>query len=281
MLKKSAKLSLILTACAIAVQSFAAPLSIEQQGSFAVGGTVKTSSGTYQPLPEIAKGKASNNFMDVFNASVQAGGQTLHGDHATVFYQIPSNPRPYPLVFLHGAGQSMRTWQTTPDGREGFQNIFLRKNYPVYLVDQPRRGWSGRSTVDAEIKATPDDQFWFAQFRIGTYPNFNQDVAFPQDEQSLNQFFRQMTPNTGAFDAKVISDSLINCLTALATAFWLPTRKEVLSAGWSVCKVIKSKALWRMNRATSHSLKEKCHRPLPVNLVTSNLRLQAKRTLKN
>lgn len=63
--------------------------------------------------------------MDVFNASVQTGGQTLHGDHAMVFYQIPSNPRPYPLVFLHSAGQSMRTWQTTPD-----------------------------------------DQFWFAQFRI-------------------------------------------------------------------------------------------------------------------
>ena len=132
MLKKSAKLSLILTACAMAVQSFAAPLSIEQQGSFAVGGTVKTSEGSYQPLPEIAKGKTSNNFMDVFSASIQAGGQTLHDDHATVFYQIPTNPRPYPLVFLHGAGQSMRTWQTTPDGREGFQNIFLRKNYPVY-----------------------------------------------------------------------------------------------------------------------------------------------------
>lgn len=233
MLKKSAKLSLILTACAIAVQSFAAPLSIEQQGSFAVGGTVKTSSGTYQPLPEIAKGKASNNFMDVFNASVQAGGQTLHGDHATVFYQIPSNPRPYPLVFLHGAGQSMRTWQTTPDGREGFQNIFLRKNYPVYLVDQPRRGWSGRSTVDAEIKATPDDQFWFAQFRIGTYPNFNQDVAFPQDEQSLNQFFRQMTPNTGAFDAKVISDSLDQLFNRIGNGV-LVTHSQGGIVGWLV-----------------------------------------------
>lgn len=86
MLKKSAKLSLILTACVMAVQSFAAPLSIEQQGSFAVGGTVKTSSGTYQPLPEIAKGKTGNNFIDVFNASIQAGGQTLHGDHATIFH---------------------------------------------------------------------------------------------------------------------------------------------------------------------------------------------------
>ncbi|MDG2938932.1 hypothetical protein P7M32_05435 [Bisgaard Taxon 10/6] len=53
MLKKSAKLSLILTACAMAVQSFAAPLSIEQQGNFTVGGIVKTSSGIYQPQPEI------------------------------------------------------------------------------------------------------------------------------------------------------------------------------------------------------------------------------------
>ncbi|EEV24361.1 hypothetical protein AM202_05374 [Actinobacillus minor 202] len=232
-MKKFAKLSALFTACTLAVQVYAAPLSIEQQDSFAVGGTVKTSEGTYQPLPEIAKGKESNNFMDVFNASIQAGGQTLHGDHATVFYQIPTNPRPYPLVFLHGAGQSMHTWQTTPDGREGFQNIFLRKNYPVYLVDQPRRGWSGRSTVDAEVKATPDDQFWFAQFRIGTYPNFNQGVAFPQDKASLDQFFRQMTPNTGAFDAKVISDSLDQLFNRIGNGV-LVTHSQGGIVGWLV-----------------------------------------------
>ena len=53
----------------------------------------------------------------------------------------------------------MRAWQTTPDGREGFQNIFLRKRYPVYLVDQPRRGQAGRSSAEGKITATPDDQF--------------------------------------------------------------------------------------------------------------------------
>lgn len=207
-MKKFAKLSTFLTACALAVQTYAAPLSIEQQGSFAVGGTVKTSEGTYNPTPDVVKGKESNNFLDVYSASIQSGGQTLHGDHAAVFYQIPSNAHQYPLVFLHGAGQSMRTWQTTADGREGFQNIFLRRQFPVYLIDQPRRGQAGQSTVEGKISATPDDQFWFAQFRIGTYPNFNQGVAFPQDAESLNQFFRQMTPNTGAFDGKVISDSV-------------------------------------------------------------------------
>ena len=207
-MKKLAKISTFLTALTLAVQTYAVPLSIEQQGSFAVGGSVKTSEGTYNPTPDVVKGKESNNFMDVYAASIQAGGQTLHGDHAAVFYQIPTNARKYPLVFLHGAGQSMRTWQTTPDGREGFQNIFLREKYPVYLVDQPRRGQAGQSAVEGKISATPDDQFWFAQFRIGTYPNFNKGVAFPQDEAALNQFFRQMTPNTGAFDGGVISDSI-------------------------------------------------------------------------
>lgn len=30
----------------------------------------------------------------------------------------------YPLVFLHGAGQSSKTWETTPDGRDGFKIYF-------------------------------------------------------------------------------------------------------------------------------------------------------------
>lgn len=172
-----AALSLALGACA---QSGNGRLTLAEQGSFAVGGTVKTSEGRYDANPAALKGN-NNDFWNVYQASTQAGGQTLHGDHAAVFYQIPERARSLPLVFLHGYGGSMRAWQTTPDGREGFQNIFLRKRYPVYLVDQPRRGQAGRSTVGSEIKATPDDQFWFAQFRIGSYPNFNQGVAFPQD----------------------------------------------------------------------------------------------------
>lgn len=194
--------------CATVAYAAPNPLIIEQQGSFAVGGIVKTSEGSYNPRPDITKDQTHNDFMDVYKVNITNGGQTLHGDHATVAYQIPSNAKDLPLVFLHGAGQSMRTWQTTPDGRDGWNNIFLRKNYAVYLVDQPRRGWSGRASVDSEISATPDDQFWFAQFRMGEYPKFFNGVAFPQDAVSLDQFFRQMTPNTEAFDVNVISDSL-------------------------------------------------------------------------
>ncbi len=40
----------------------------------------------------------------------------------------------------HGFGEFGKTWETTPDGREGYQTIFLRRRFSVYLIDQPRRG---------------------------------------------------------------------------------------------------------------------------------------------
>lgn len=166
------------------------PITIVEQGSFAAGGTVLQNKGTFDPY------------------KMGPEGQTLHGDHAYVFYQVPQNATGLPLVFLHGAGQSGKTWETTPDGREGFQTIFLRKGYPVYLVDQPRRGRAGNSTQSSQLVATPMDQTWFDTFRVGIYPNYFDGVSFPQDKESLNQYFRQITPNTGAYDPTVISDAM-------------------------------------------------------------------------
>ena len=62
------------------------PLTIAEQGSFFVGGTVIQADGTY----------STENPMS-------HAGQTFHGDHAYVSYQIPVNARRLPLVFLHGA----------------------------------------------------------------------------------------------------------------------------------------------------------------------------------
>ncbi|MCM4158560.1 alpha/beta fold hydrolase [Antarcticibacterium flavum] len=165
-------------------------IKIQEQGSFAVGGTVKKSPGTFDPVEHGA-----------FNPRNQSTeGQTLHGDHGTVFYQRPVNARELPLVFWHGFGQSMRTWQTTPDGREGFQSIFLRKRFPVYLIDQPRRGLAGRGTEGTTIPAATDDQLWFGIFRLGMGTEFYEGVQFSKDPQALDQFFRQMTPDTGPLE---------------------------------------------------------------------------------
>ena len=163
------------------------PLQIKEQGSFAVGGTVITNPGKfdpYRPTPD---------------------GQTLHGDHAYVFYQLPVKARQLPLVMWHGFGQFSKTWETTPDGREGYQNIFLRRGFGVYLIDQPRRGNAGRGTQPATITPTPDEQGWFGTFRLGIWPGFFPGVQFSRDPEALNQYFRSMTPSTGPIDGEVMA----------------------------------------------------------------------------
>jgi hypothetical protein len=182
----------ILASGAIAQQaSKPEPLVIQEQGSFAAGGTVVVAPGTFDPRKPL-----------------EPAGQTYHSDHVFAFYQIPVNPRRYPIVMWHGAGQFSKTWETTPDGREGFQNIFLRRHFSTYLIDQPRRGDAGRSMVEATIKPTPDEQLWFNQFRVGIWPNYFEGVQFSRDPETLNQYFRSMTPNTGPFDINVVSDGV-------------------------------------------------------------------------
>lgn len=165
------------------------PIIIEDQGSFAVGGSVIKSPGTFDPIKRGPE------------------GQTYHGDHAYITYQIPVKAKKLPLVFWHGIGQFSKTWGTTPDGREGFNNIFLRKGFSVYLIDQPRRGNAGRSTVPANINPTPDEQMWFGTFRVGIGYDYFPGVQFAKDPETLNQYFRQMTPNIGAFDTEVITEA--------------------------------------------------------------------------
>ncbi|MBB6369677.1 alpha/beta hydrolase [Chryseobacterium shigense] len=186
----------IISSCATSKTNQSGNIILKEQGAFSAGGTIIKSEGTFDPL------KPWNE---------QQGGQTRHGDHADVFYQIPVNKKHNSMVFLHGYGQSRRSWQTTADGREGFSDIFLKSGYGVYLVDQPGRGDAGQTTKPVQISASPDDQTWYTQFRIGLYPKFNEGVQFPKGEKYLDSFFRMMTPNTGNAD----EETIVNALSAV------------------------------------------------------------------
>ena len=109
---------------------------------FSAGGTVLTSDGTF----------------DVSNYYMSREGSTSHVDHANVFYQIPAEANGLPMVFLHGYGQSRMGWMTTPDGRPGWSDLFLRMGHSVFLIDQPRRGEAGQTSVAGTISTEPSDQ---------------------------------------------------------------------------------------------------------------------------
>ncbi len=176
-------------------------LAIAEEGMFSSGGTVTA--------PVEGEYDETTNWLDGTRA-----GNTAHVDHANVLYQIPENETGLPMVFLHGYGQSRMGWMTTPDGREGWSTSFLRKGHSVFLVDQPRRGEAGATTAmtndnidtwSAESKEyMPGDQAWYTHFRIGRVaPERYEGSQFPEGEEAQDQFFRQMTPNTGSFDMAV------------------------------------------------------------------------------
>lgn len=190
------------------------PLMIQEQGSFAVGGVVITHPGTYDAT------------------KIQSpDGQTLHGDHAYVTYQVPVGARKFPIAFLHGHLQFSKTWATTPDGREGYQNIFLRRGFSVYLIEQPRRGNAGKSTLPMTLTPAADDETWFNIFRVGIWPEYFPGVQFSRDQETLNQYYRQSTPNTGPFDVHVVSDATAALFGKIGQGI-LVTHSQGGGAGW-------------------------------------------------
>ena len=99
-------------------------------------------------------------------------------------------------------------------------------------MDQPRRGRAGRSTAEATITPTPDEQFWFNIFRVGVWPDYFPGVQFPKDPEALNQYFRQMTPNIGPFDSEVITDAS-SALADKIGPLILVTHSHSGGFGWS------------------------------------------------
>lgn len=181
-------------------------LVIARQGMFSSGGTVTE--------PVEGEFDETANWLDLTRA-----GNTAHVDHANVLYQIPANGNGNPIVYLHGYGQSRMGWMTTPDGREGWSDIFLKNGHSAFLVDQPRRGEAGSTAAmtadnidtwsEDSKEYMPGDQAWYTHFRIGRVaPERYEGSQFPEGEEAQNQFFRQMTPNTGSYDEAVDAAAL-------------------------------------------------------------------------
>jgi hypothetical protein len=146
----------------LVVNAEAEPLVIDRQGAFAVGGKVL--------------GDAASS---------------LHCDHGVVEFQIPVQPRAVNLLMWHSA--SAVAWQQRWDGGEGFQSIFLRRGFPVYIWDGPRVGRANWGCADIEYEpGIGRDQQNFVAWRFGVeYPNWFDGVQFPKDNlEAWNQASR-------------------------------------------------------------------------------------------
>lgn len=104
------------------IQTPAKPLVLKDRGSFFVGGR-----SVEQSAAEILLGP----------------DDSVTVDQMYVEYMVPTGKTKVPVVMIHGAGLSGKSYDTTPDGRMGWFEYFVREAHPTYVVDQVGRARSG------------------------------------------------------------------------------------------------------------------------------------------
>jgi pimeloyl-ACP methyl ester carboxylesterase len=148
-----------LTAQAIKdVQTPDTPLVLKAQGSFFVGGE----------KVEQTQGELGN---------LGPGGH-ITVNQMYVRYMVPQGgDGNVPVVMVHGATLTGKSRETTPDGRMGWDEYFVRKGHPVYVPDQVGRGRSGFNqamfnNVRAGSAAPANQPVWLRFSDEGVWPNF-------------------------------------------------------------------------------------------------------------
>jgi hypothetical protein len=114
-----------------------APLSIEDQGSFFIGGVPKvTDYATVAPPPGLGTAAPATP-VSLVPHQITIGQMYVQ-------FQIPARKYGgWPVIMVHGSSHTAACLESTPDGREGWYPYFVRKGVPSYIVDQAGRGRSG------------------------------------------------------------------------------------------------------------------------------------------
>jgi len=176
-------------------ENSAGPLLLKSQGSFFVGGETRHTDAT--------TGTPGGFFFP--------NEDDIKVNQMYVQFQIPeSDAHRVPVVMLHGCCLSGKTWETTPDGRMGWGEYFVRKSHAVYIPDQSSRARSGfdATTVnEVRLGTQPPSAlpsiFIFGRkaawelFRFGpAFPTAFSDQQFPVE--AMDEFGKQVIPDLNA-----------------------------------------------------------------------------------
>lgn len=175
--------------------------------------------------------------------SVVNGRRVLTG-HLYAEFQIPARQtHPWPVVMVHGGGQSGTNFTGTPDGREGWAQFFLRQGYAVYVVDQPGRG---RAAYEPNVYG-PATQVnldniarrFVAPERFNLWPQARLHTEWPgggaPGEAVFDQFFASQLPSIQDFPRQqaLSRDGILALLDQIGPAILL-THSQSGTFGWPV-----------------------------------------------
>lgn len=176
------------------------PIALRGMGSFHVGGREAVVAG--KPVREVMLVPGS------VPARIDPNG-TYQVEAMYVQYHLPATPRgQVPLLLWHGGGLTGVTWESTPDGREGWQYFFLRRGWATYVSDAVERGRAGWAMVPDIFQGEPifltKSDPW-ERFRIGAGPgSYRTRTALPGSQfpvEAYDAFMRQVVPRWTTTDA--------------------------------------------------------------------------------
>jgi pimeloyl-ACP methyl ester carboxylesterase len=159
-------------------------------------------------------------------------------------YQIPAKrTHAFPIVMIHGFGQSGTNFSGTPDGREGWAQYFLRQGYAVYVVDQPGRA---RSAYDPDVYPAmqrPDldnvERRFVAPERYNLWPQAHLHTQWPgkgaPGDPIFDQFFASQLPSIQdlTFATALTRDAAVALLDKIGPAIVM-THSQSGAFGWPI-----------------------------------------------
>jgi pimeloyl-ACP methyl ester carboxylesterase len=198
----------LMAAASMTAANAAEPIALRDMGSFHVGGRLVEISG--KPVKEVTFTAGG------VPAKIDPNG-VYQVEQMYVQYFLPANETgAFPLLLWHGGGLTGVTYETTPDGREGWLNYFLRKGWSVYNSDAVERGRAGWAQYPDIFKGEPiflTTSNPFERFRIGDGPgSYDPDPAkrklmpgsqFPNE--AYENFVKQNVPRWTTTDDATIA----------------------------------------------------------------------------
>ena len=191
---------------------------------------------------------ARTGFFYVGGHYVGSPGQEIMGGAEYVEVMVPKKiRRPYPIVFLHGAGQTGTDWLQTPDGRAGWAYYFIKQGYVIYIVDYPARGRSAYvPDVDGPltIRTAPQlEKLWTALPELGDWPQAKKYTQWPSDAPNkgkmgdpiFDNFAKTQVQYLGTVSQdKLNLDAHVALLERIGVPAILITHSQGGSFGWQV-----------------------------------------------
>jgi pimeloyl-ACP methyl ester carboxylesterase len=178
-----------------------------------------------------------------------AAKEATIGGAMYVEVMVPKQIRsPYPIVFLHGAGQTGVDWLQTPDGRPGWAYNFLDMGYVVYLQDFPTRGRSQyvpgvdgtADRLNLNIRTAPNlEETFTASSARGDFPQAKKHTAWPGTGRIGDKIFDDFAKTqvqflAGGRQETLTRDANVALLDMIGTPVILLTHSQGGAFGWLI-----------------------------------------------